>query len=64
LWQWATFFNLIFYDVLVAERGPFKDKNEKCFHDQVKGEEKAYFHLRTETDSVSEILCSAWDTKQ
>jgi hypothetical protein len=48
----------------VAERVLVKGKNEKCFHDQVKDEEKASFHLRTETDSFSEILCSAWDTKQ
>jgi hypothetical protein len=48
----------------MAERRSFKGKNKKCFHDQVKSEEKASFHLKTETGSVSEILCSVWNTKQ
>jgi hypothetical protein len=48
----------------MAERRSFKGKNEKCFHDQVNGEEKLPFHLRTETDLVSEKLCSIWNTKQ
>lgn len=59
----SHFFNRISYDVLEAEKGSFKG-NEKRFHDQVKGEEESSFHLRRETDSFSEILCSTWDTKQ